>query len=137
MNGDLISREALEKTILNVVFSNTIDTKYNGTTYISLGFVLNTIDNAPSVEPEKALIANVTFDEDKLKEIVQTEVIDKIKSGELVLEAEIPQGAWIRLDLAKKVIAKFKGYLDEDMIERIQIALEKENEAQMQKGGTE
>ena len=34
-------------------------------------------------------------------------------------------GEWIRLDLAKRVIAKFKGYLDEDMIYRIQIALEK------------
>ena len=38
-------------------------------------------------------------------------------------------GEWIRLDSAKRVIAKFKGYLDEDMIERIQIALAKESEA--------
>lgn len=48
--------------------------------------------------------------------------------------AERPQGEWgdwIRLDLAKRVIAKFEGYLDEDMIKRIQIALEKENEAEM------
>ena len=45
-------------------------------------------------------------------------------------------GEWIRLDLAKRVIAKFEGYLDEDMIERIQIALEKENEAEM-KGSME
>lgn len=44
-----------------------------------------------------------------------------------VSKLEKPQGEWIRLDLAKRVIAKFKGYLDEDMIERIQIALEKEN----------
>ena len=40
---------------------------------------------------------------------------------------ERPEGEWIRLNLAKGVIAKFNGYLDEDMIERIQIALEKEN----------
>ena len=46
------------------------------------------------------------------------------------------EGEWIRLDLAKKVIAKFEGYLDEDMIYRIQIALEKENEADM-KGSAE
>ena len=45
-------------------------------------------------------------------------------------------GEWIRLDLAKRVIDRFKGYLDEDMILRIQIALEKENEANM-KGGAE
>lgn len=54
-------------------------------------------------------------------------------------DTERPQGEWgewIRLDLAKRVIAKFEGYLDEDMIERLQIALEKENEAAM-KGGTE
>lgn len=50
---------------------------------------------------------------------------------------ERPQGEWIRLDLAKRVIAKFKGYLDEDMIERIQIALEKEYKVEMQKGGTD
>lgn len=48
---------------------------------------------------------------------------------------ERPQGEWIRLDLAKRVIAKFEGYLDEDMIERIQIALEKENE--VKKGGAD
>lgn len=57
-------------------------------------------------------------------------------------DTERPQsewGEWIRLDLAKSVIAKFEGYLDEDMIKRIQIALEleKENEAEMRKGGTE
>lgn len=56
------------------------------------------IDNTQPVEPEKVLIANVTFDEDKLKEIVQTEVIDKIKSGELVIKDERPQG-----DLADEV----------------------------------
>lgn len=40
------------------------------------------------------------------------------------------KGRYIDLDLAKKVIAKFEGYLDEDMIKRIQIALEKECEAE-------
>lgn len=55
------------------------------------------IDNAPTVKPEKVLVANVTFDEDKLKELVQTEVIDKIKSGELVLKDEIPQGEWVKV----------------------------------------
>ena len=40
------------------------------------------------------------------------------------------KGRYIELDLAKNVIAKFKGYLDEDMILRIQIALEKESKAE-------
>lgn len=60
----------------------------NGTLAISQ----TQLANAPTVKPEKGLITNVTFDEDKLKEIVQTDVIDKIKSGELVLKSEDPQG---------------------------------------------
>lgn len=58
----------------------------------------------------------------------------EITAGKCPIEAggDCPlrsKGRYIDLDLAKKVIAKFKGYLDEDMIERIQIALEKECEA--------
>lgn len=62
------------------------------------GTSLNGFDNAPTVDPEYKLvpIAKLTFDEDKLKEIVQTEVIDKIKSGELVLKTEEQsKGKWI------------------------------------------
>ena len=33
------------------------------------------VEDAPTVELEKVLVANVTFDEDKLKEIVHTEVL--------------------------------------------------------------
>lgn len=57
--------------------------------------IKDVIDNAPTVEPEKVVVANVTFDEDKLKEIVQREVIDKIKSGELVIQEERPQVAYL------------------------------------------
>lgn len=84
--GDLISREALKEAISDIELSLT-----NKRT------ILNIIDNAPTVEPDKVLVANVTFDEDKLKEIVQTEVIDKIKSGELVLKNEKPQGEWEKI----------------------------------------
>ena len=45
------------------------------------------------------------------------------------VEPKRPEGEWMSLKLAKEVIAKFKGYLDDDMIGRIQYALEKENEA--------
>lgn len=62
---------------------------------VDFGTRCTLIDNAPTVEPEKVLVANVTFDEDKLKEIVHTEVIEKIKSGELVVKTEErPQGEW-------------------------------------------
>ena len=80
MNNDLISREALKKEFCKDIMG--------GLNWESI------IDNAPTVEPEKVLVANVTFDEDKLHEIVQREVIDKINSGELVLKEERPQGKW-------------------------------------------
>ena len=85
MNNDLISREALKKDIDNLrLFKPWVREEIKAH-----------IDNAPTVEPEKIAIANVSFDENKLKEIVQTEVIDKINSGELVLKDERPQGEWI------------------------------------------
>lgn len=40
----------------------------------------------------------------------------------------------INLKSAKEVIAKFRGYLDNDMIARIQIALEKESEKENEIG---
>ena len=84
--GDSISREALKKAIKDNGYSHYFE-------------IFDIIDNAPTVEPEKGLIANVTFDEDKLREIVQTEVIDKINSGELVLKDERPQGKYV--DISK------------------------------------
>lgn len=88
MSNDLISREALKKELNSRIFQG------DYTTTLLLSSFNDLIDNAPTVEPEKVLIANVAFDEDKLKEIVQTEIIDKIKSGELVLKVERPQGEW-------------------------------------------
>lgn len=91
MNNDLISREAWKNLLLDSRPDDLQQSDINfftGDIKVSLKFVLNLIDNAPAVEPEKMLIANVNFDENKLKEIVQTEVINKIKSGELVLKGE-------------------------------------------------
>ena len=86
----LIDADALKKALkeahINMVLTFDIDT---------FNCVMNTIDNAPTVEPEKVYLAKVQFDEDKLKEIVQTQVIDKINSGELVLKDERPQDQWI------------------------------------------
>ena len=91
MNNDLISRDALKKAIkekLGVYIDGTLNNR----------LLFGIIDNAPTVDAEKLLVANVTFDENKLKEIVQTEVIEKIKSGELVIKDERPQGEWARHD---------------------------------------
>lgn len=75
MNNDSISRKALKKELEQRRWP--IDG--------GIREVMEIIDNAPPVEPEKVLVANVTFNENKLKEIIQTEVIEKIKSGELVI----------------------------------------------------
>ncbi len=50
------------------------------------------IAEAPTVESEKVCVGKVTFNKDELEEIVQTRVIDKIKSGELVIKKA---GEWI------------------------------------------
>lgn len=96
MNNDLISREALKEALKSKVDLNQddpFDRGYN----IGIEAAIDLLDNAPTVEPEKVPVANVTFDADKLKDIVETEVIEKIKSGELVLKTEErPQGEWIK-----------------------------------------
>lgn len=52
------------------------------------------IEDAPTVEPEKVLVANVTFDKDELDQIVRDRVIEPIKNGELVIKDERPHGKW-------------------------------------------
>ena len=52
------------------------------------GKIKELIDEAPTVEPEKVLVANVTFDRDQLNEIVENakaEVLESIKT---------PHGEW-------------------------------------------
>ena len=112
MNNDLISREALKKKFERLV-DETIP--YGG---VAVNDMRELIDNAPAIE--------YTFEEAFQKTVCEQRLYCPART----------QGEWMRLDLAKRVIAKFKGYLDEDMILRIQIALEKEYEAEMQ-GGAE
>ena len=52
------------------------------------------IDSTPTVEPQKAPIANVTFDTEKLKELTD-DIVERIKSGEIVLQDERLKGEWI------------------------------------------
>lgn len=83
--GDCISREALKEAIRKRLGISSL--KYLTEQEM---VIVDEIDNAPTVEQEVKLVpmAKVTFDEEKLREIVHKEVIDKIKSGELVLQAE-------------------------------------------------
>lgn len=70
--------------------------------------ISNIVENEPTVEREVKLvpIAKVTFDEEKLREILHKEVIDKIKSGELVLQAE---DKWI--PVSKRLPGEFQRIL--------------------------
>ena len=88
MNNDLISREALKKEFCKDIMG--------GLNWERI------IDNAPTVEPEKVLVANVTFDKDKLEQIVRDQVIEPIKNGELVIKEERPTGEWITAYSEKK-----------------------------------
>ena len=83
--GELISREALKEEVENLIGYS-----------LSYEAILNAIDNAPTVEPKKVLVANVTFDKDQLEQLVRDRVIEPIKNGELVLQTdERPRGEWL------------------------------------------
>ena len=66
-----------------------------GITIPTLAFI-RLIDNADTVEPEKILVANVTFDKDELNRLIDERVIEPIKNGELVIKTEKrPEGEWV------------------------------------------
>lgn len=84
MNNDLISREALKKTITQ---NREIDRN-------AVCDVLDIIDNAPTVD--KKPFALFSFDKEELNRIVDEQVIKPIENGELVLKKEErPTGHWI------------------------------------------
>ena len=89
MKDDLIKRNLA----ISYATSGLILRRVDGEDWIRISEVKQSLNDVPTVESR--LIANVSFDEDKLKEIVQAEVIEKIKSGELVIKDERPQGKWI------------------------------------------
>ena len=82
MNNDLISRSALKEAFLNhscteFEIKNKCRADEN---------VIALIDNAPTVEPQKVLIANVTFDEEKLKELAEYQkLFESPKEAEEIL----------------------------------------------------
>lgn len=113
--GDLISREALKEECANVVKGS------NNSDFIvppTWNKAMELIDKAPTVD---------------LWQMRQEATENALKKAEVLYDR--PKGKRMSLDLAKRVIAKFEGYLDDDMIARIQIALEKECEAEMWEGG--
>lgn len=88
----LIDADAIIKKVVDLYAE--VDEETEGD--IVVNRVIDLIDNTPTAEPEKVLVASVTFDEDKLKDIIQTEVIEKIKSGDLVIcPEERKQGEWV------------------------------------------
>lgn len=104
--GDLISRSALKETLKENEWI-TDDPFADG------GGLEEIIDNAQTVEEDK-IIQNHSIE--------SKAYVEWFKKG-------YKEGERTSLDLAKRVVAKFEGYLDDDMIARIQIALEKESEA--------
>ena len=67
-----------------------IDDIWNGRPLSSLGArLLAMIDSAPTIEPKAKVIAQVTFDEDKLREIVH-EAVERIKEEYDIVDGWIP-----------------------------------------------
>ena len=96
-----------------------------GAEHVLTKYLRNLVEDAPTVEIESPVI-KINVPEEEVRKLL--EELQKPQKVLVLPEPEVEsvrlQGDWIRLDLAKRVIAKFEGYLDEDMIARIQIALE-------------
>lgn len=54
-----------------------------------IGEVIMTIDNAPTIEPETKVVANVTFNKEQVEELVEKAKAD------ILAQIERPQGEWI------------------------------------------
>lgn len=130
-NVDLISREGLLERIEKERAYLKARGLY-GAEEILTKYFRNIVEDMPSAEMESPVI-KINIPEEEVRKLL--EELQKPQKVLVLPEPEVesvrPQGDWIRLDLAKKVIAKFKGYLDEDMIARIQIALELEELAEL------
>lgn len=99
MNNDLISRSDLinakpefmnEKVVRDTKYQTAKDRIYAKAWNACNSYWLNTIKNAPTVEPKKEIVpvCKVTFDKEQLQEMVDKKV------AELVADLERPQGEW-------------------------------------------
>jgi len=89
MNNDLISREYMKKAIEQFF----VREKYyhphsKGRKTIPTEEVIDIIDNAPTVEPETKVVANVTFDKEQMEELVEKAKAD------ILAQIERPIGKW-------------------------------------------
>ena len=85
--GDLISREALKKELelSKYIIPNDLNRLLNS----EINRCIEAIDNAPTVEPETKVVANVTFNKEQLEKIVKKAKTD------ILAQIERPQGEWI------------------------------------------
>ena len=81
----LIDADALKKVLSEPLYRSTI--KDYGE-ILKYTFVMDIIDNAPTVEPGTKVVANVTFDKEQLEELVEKAKAD------ILAQIERPQGEW-------------------------------------------
>ena len=121
--GDLDALKDQVQELLNLAVKRVEDTHPNNFFYRiyieqqnERARFINLIDNAPTVKPEKVLVANVTFDRDQLEQIVRDRVIEPIKNGELVLQTDKrPEGEWVKvkeermsIDMSGEIATRYK-----------------------------
>ena len=78
----LIDADELKKALAKNITIWTFNVSYDG-------ILAEIIDNAPTVEPETKLVANVTFDKEQMEELVEKAKAD------ILAQIERPQGKWI------------------------------------------
>ena len=93
MNDDLISREALKKSMRKSMNERYISWTKTITVADIATLIFDEIEYAPTVDIKP--FASFSFDKDELNRIVEERVIEPIKNGELVVKTEErPQGEW-------------------------------------------
>ena len=81
-----IDADELKKVLSEPLYRSTI--KDYGE-ILKYTFVMDIIDNAPTVEPETKVVANVTFNKEQVEELVEKAKAD------ILAQIERPQGEWI------------------------------------------
>ena len=90
-----IDADALKNKFANITYIRyTADMGQGGYDTFTEAEIEKIIDNAPTAEPTFKPIAYVIFDTEKLKELTD-DIVERIKSGEIVLQNERPKGEWI------------------------------------------
>lgn len=89
--SDLIKREDAIKAI------DELPNAYNGwSDAYDKAYIISTLEEVPSADRPQKVIAQVTFDEEKLREIVK-EAVERIKEEYEIVDR--PQGEWIDAEI--------------------------------------